>query len=85
MCPDLDSPKQLVSVEIPVPSFIHFEELPEEDEFSTSAVDCTYGQTDNDFEGTLLIKQVFCQLKLNGLIRVLNLSKKSAKLLTGRK
>ena len=50
---NLDLAKQIVLqlVEIPVPSFIHIEKLPEEDEFFTSSVHSSYEQSDCGFEG----------------------------------
>ena len=53
MYPDQDLAKQPVahSVEIPLLTFNHLEELPE-DEFYTSTVDRILGQSDIDFEGT---------------------------------
>ena len=67
----------LDSISIPVPLFIYFD-VSSEDESSTSTIGSSSKVT--DFEGTLSLAQVFSQLELNGLIRVLNLSRKSVEL-----
>ena len=68
--PDVDSAKQPVahSVELHVPSFIHLEELPEEDESPTSAIDSLMGKV------TVILKEPqqfhkFIEPQLNNLIK----------------
>ena len=63
--------EQLVShsFEIPVPSFIHLEELHKEYEPSTSARDNTHGQSDSDFEGISSVPLVFSLPEFNRYMR----------------
>ena len=69
---------------MPVPTFTQLEELSQEDESSTSAVNSTREHGDSDFKGTSSVVEVFSQPELNDLIRDLKLSKKSAELLVSR-
>ena len=87
--PDLDSARRPYphSDEVPIPTFSCLPELPENEDLSHMSDDIQDNrseESDSDFAGPSSTAQNFNQHELNDLIRDLNLSKESSKLLASR-